>query len=281
MRPFRATGHRWVWFRSVSIAAASVAVTAINSSAQTGLLEGRVTDTQGAALVGVTVTAESPARATPAVEITDATGAYRLSALPAGDYTVNFRLVGFQTVHRTVTLRNNAPVTLNEQMVLAALTEQVDVVAISPLLGTNISRDLLPAAVSVVGSGELRARGSASVADALHERLGPVSLESTTANLFQPTLRFRGFTASPLLGLPQGVAVYQNGVRVNEPFGDTVQFDLMPMFAVTQMQLSAGSNPTYGLNALGGALALRLKSGFDFALLLLNNAELKIQPGFK
>ena len=264
MRLFRATGHRWVWFRSAGIAAVGVVVTAVNSSAQTGLLEGRVTDTQGAALVGVTVTAESPARATPAVEITDATGAYRLSALPAGDYTVNFRLVGFQTVHRTVTLRNNAPVTLNEQMVLAALTEQVDVVAISPLLGTNISRDLLPAAVSVVGSGELRARGSASVADALHERLGPVSLESTTANLFQPTLRFRGFTASPLLGLPQGVAVYQNGVRVNEPFGDTVQFDLMPMFAVTQMQLSAGSNPTYGLNALGGALALRLKSGFDF-----------------
>ena len=95
MRPFRATGHRWVWFRSAGIAAVGVVVTAVNSSAQTGLLEGRVTDTQGAALVGVTVTAESPARATPAVEITDATGAYRLSALPAGDYTVNFRLVGF------------------------------------------------------------------------------------------------------------------------------------------------------------------------------------------
>ncbi|SVA95468.1 uncharacterized protein METZ01_LOCUS148322, partial [marine metagenome] len=242
-----------------------MAVAAINSSAQTGLLEGRVTDAQGAALVGVTVTAESPAIAAPAVAITDTTGTYRLSALSAGDYTVNFRLVGFQTVHRTVTLRTNTPVTLNEQMALAALTEQVDVVAISPLLGANISRDRLPAAVSVVGSGELRTRGSASVADALHERLGPVSMESTTANLFQPTLRFRGFTASPLLGLPQGIAVYQNGVRVNEPFGDTVQFDLMPMFAVTQMQLSAGSNPTYGLNALGGALALQLKSGFDLS----------------
>ena len=265
MRPFRATGHRWMWFRSVSIAAASVAVAAINSSAQTGLLEGRVTDAQGAALVGVTVTAESPAIAAPAVAITDTTGTYRLSALSAGDYTVDFRLDGFRAIHRTVTLRTNTPVTLNERMVLAALTEQVDVVAVSPLLGANISRDRLPAAVSVVGSGELRTRGSASVADALHERLGPVSMESTTANLFQPTLRFRGFTASPLLGLPQGIAVYQNGVRVNEPFGDTVQFDLMPMFAVTQMQLSAGSNPTYGLNALGGALALQLKSGFDLS----------------
>lgn len=255
----------WARVRSVGIAAVSVAVTAVNSSAQTGMLQGRVTDARDAALVGVTVTAESPAIAAPFVAFTDATGTYRLSTIPAGNYTVDFTLVGFRDVHRTVTLRNDTSVTLNERMVLAALTEQVDVVAVTPLLGTGISRDLLPAAVSVVGSGELRARGAVSVADALNERLGSVSLESTTANLFQPTLRFRGFTASPLLGLPQGIAVYQNGVRVNEPFGDTVQFDLMPMFAVSQMQLSAGTNPTYGLNALGGALALRLKSGFDLS----------------
>ncbi|HCQ99873.1 MAG TPA: hypothetical protein DIU48_10670, partial [Acidobacteria bacterium] len=139
MRPFHATGHGWMWFRSVSIAAASMAVAAINSSAQTGLLEGRVTDAQGAALVGVTVTAESPAIAAPAVAITDTTGTYRLSALSAGDYTVDFRLDGFRAIHRTVTLRTNTPVTLNERMVLAALTEQVDVVAVSPLLGANIS----------------------------------------------------------------------------------------------------------------------------------------------
>ena len=109
----------------------------------------------------------------------------------------------------------------------------------------------------------LAARGAASMADALNERLGAVALEGTTTNLFQPTLRFRGFTASPLIGLPQGIAVYQNGVRINEPFGDTVQFDLMPQFAIDNVQLSAGADPTYGLNALGGALALGLKNGFD------------------
>ena len=92
-----------------------------------------------------------------------------------------------------------------------------------------------------------------------------MTLEGVTTNPHQPTLRYRGFMASPLLGLPQGIAVYQNGVRINEPFGDTVQFDLMPQFAVDRVQLSGGANPTYGLNALGGALALRLKNGFDHA----------------
>ena len=98
--------------------------------------------------------------------------------------------------------------------------------------------------------------GSA-LAEVLNERVGAITLEGLTTNPHQPTLRFRGFTASPLLGLPQGIAVYQNGVRINEPFGDTVQFDLMPQFAVDRVQLSAGTDPTYGLNALGGALALR------------------------
>ena len=231
--------------------------------AQNGSLQGRVTDVQDAPLVGVTVTIRSTALGTPLVLITDGTGTYQTSPLAAGDYTVDVTLVGFQTVRETVSLGDASSATLDIQLDIAALTEQVNVVGVTPLLGATIGRERLPATVSVVGSRELRARGAPSVAQALHERLGAISMEGTTANLFQPTLRFRGFTASPLLGLPQGIAVYQNGVRVNEPFGDTVQFDLMPMFAVDQVQLSAGADPTFGLNALGGALALQLKNGFD------------------
>ncbi len=152
---------------------------------------------------------------------------------------------------------------LDVTLALAGLAEQVDVVGVTPLPGARIPRERVPAAVSVIDGADLAARGAASMADALNERLGPVTLEGATTNLFQPTLRFRGFTASPLLGLPQGVAVYQNGVRINEPFGDTVQFDLFPQFAIDRVQLSAGADPTYGLNALGGALALDLKNGFD------------------
>ena len=152
--------------------------------------------------------------------------------------------------------------TADVQLDVAPFAQQVDVVGVAPLPGTGVSRNRVPAAVFVVRAAELEERQASSLADALHERLGAVTLDSATANLFQPTLRIRGFTASPLLGLPQGVAVYQNGVRINEPFGDTVQFDLIPQFALDEVQLSAGAEPTYGLNALGGALALRLKNGF-------------------
>ena len=80
----------------------------------------------------------------------------------------------------------------------------------------------------------------------------------------QPDFNFRGFTASPLLGLPQGLAVYQNGMRMNEPFGDTVSWDLVPLTAVQGVQLLAGSNPVFGLNSLGGALSMQMKDGFTF-----------------
>jgi iron complex outermembrane receptor protein len=257
--------HTWRKFRALSAASIVLLVGSGLATAQTGSgsLQGRVTDVQDGPLVGVTVTVQSPGLPAPLVLVTDATGAFAASRLTPGEYAVELELVGFQTVRETVSLRNGDTTTLDVQLGLAPVTEQVSVVGVTPLLGATIGRERLPATVSVVGAEELRARGAPSVSDALNERIGAISMEGTTANLFQPTLRFRGFTASPLLGLPQGIAVYQNGVRVNEPFGDTVQFDLMPMFAVNQIQLSAGADPTYGLNALGGALALQLKSGFD------------------
>ena len=209
------------------------------------------------------VIASPPAPAAPATAVSDDAGEYGLALAP-GAYIVTFTMPGFELQqHEDVRLTAGSPRVLDVTLTLGAIAEQVDVVGVTPLPGSGISRDRVAAAISVIDGGDLAARGSASMADALQERLGSVSLEGSTTNLFQPTLRFRGFTASPLLGLPQGIAVYQNGVRINEPFGDTVQFDLFPQFAVDQVQLSAGADPTYGLNALGGALALELKNGFD------------------
>ena len=235
------------------------------AAAQGGQVEfgGQVVDTQGGALPGVTVTVEAPALTAPMTTVTDAAGRYRIT-LPADTYAVTFSLSGFASDRRTgVTLDAGAERGVDVTLQLAALSEQVDVVGITPVFGVGIDRDRVAGSVSVVGGEELLSGGATSLADTLHERFGPVTLEGTTTNPFQPTLRFRGFAASPLLGLPQGIAVYQNGVRINEPFGDTVQFDLMPQFAVAQVQLSAGANPTFGLNALGGALSLRLKNGFE------------------
>ena len=235
---------------------------AASAAAQTGSLTGTVTDAQGAAAPGATVAAQ-PALGPPVTVTTDTAGGYMLDLEP-GTYDVTFTLSGFETQFREgVRIAAGEANVVDAMLPLAAIAEQVDVVAITPLPGTGIPRDRVAGAVSLIDGDDLAALGAASMADALNERLGAVSLEGTTTNLFQPTLRFRGFTASPLLGLPQGIAVYQNGVRINEPFGDTVQFDLMPQFALDRVQLSAGSDPTYGLNALGGALALGLKNGFD------------------
>ncbi len=230
--------------------------------AQTAQLTGQVTDAQGAVLQGVTVAAAAPRLASPATAVSDDSGEYALELAP-GAYAVTFTLGGFEPQRRDVRLTAGSPLVVDVTLTIGAIAERVDVVGVTPLPGAGIPRERVPAAVSVIDGGDLATRGAASMADALNERLGTVTLEGATTNLFQPTLRFRGFTASPLLGLPQGIAVYQNGVRINEPFGDTVQFDLFPQFAIDRVQLSAGADPNYGLNALGGALALDLKNGFD------------------
>ena len=86
----------------------------------------------------------------------------------------------------------------------------------------------------------------------------------TQGNIFQPDVNFRGFTASHLLGLPQGLSVFQDGVRVNEAFGDTVNWDLIPQSAISSITVMPGSNPQFGLNTLGGSLAVNTKSGFQY-----------------
>ena len=80
-----------------------------------------------------------------------------------------------------------------------------------------------------------------------------VSLSSQTGNEFQLDFNYRGYVASPVIGTPQGLAVYQNGVRINEVFGDVVNWDLIPQNAINRLTL-VPSNPVYGLNATGGAL---------------------------
>lgn len=111
---------------------------------------------------------------------------------------------------------------------------------------------------------DLDAPGLRALSDAL-QTMGSVFRTDATGNPFQPDLFYRGYSISPLLGLPQGLAVYQDGVRVNEPFGDTVNFDLIPLIALAGADLVPGSNPVFGRNVLGGALALRTKTGFDSA----------------
>ena len=142
----------------------------------------------------------------------------------------------------------------------------VDIIAPSPLLGSGVARDTVPAETNVLKGNDLTRGGtliSPDVTRALNEQVGGVNLNSASGNPYQPTLFYHGFQASALQGTPQGLAVYVNGVRFNSAFGDTVNFDLIPDVAIDQMNL-VGSNPVFGLNALGGALNVQLKNGFTY-----------------
>ena len=139
----------------------------------------------------------------------------------------------------------------------------VDVVGSSPLLGSGIDRNKLPAQTSVLNSGDIARDGTPDAVRALNEQVGGVNLDSASGNPDQPTLLYHGFEASPLQGVPQGLAVYVNGARFNDAFGDTVNWDLIPSLAISQLNLE-GPNPVFGLNALGGSISVQLKNGFAY-----------------
>ena len=139
----------------------------------------------------------------------------------------------------------------------------VDVVAPSPLIGSTLDRNTVPAQTHVLDSGDLRRQGAPNLTGALQRQIGSVTLDSASGNPFQPTLFYRGFAASPLQGTPQGLAVYVNGMRFNQPFGDTVDWELIPANAIDRLDIE-GSNPVFGLNALGGSVNVQLKNGFTW-----------------
>lgn len=152
---------------------------------------------------------------------------------------------------------------------LAQTPEEIIVVGIVPG-GATLDRSKVPYPVQHSQLEDLDAMRSASVANILQQSFSSVALNDAQNNPLQPDLQYRGFTASPLLGLAQGMAVYQNGVRINEPLGDAVNWDLLPLSAIESVTLSGGSNPLFGLNSLGGSLALDMKDGFGFEGVALN-----------
>ena len=139
----------------------------------------------------------------------------------------------------------------------------VTIIGTTPVPGASIDADKVPSNVESVRASDLTRGGTASLTRALNEQLGSININDTLADPFQPDIFYRGFDASPVLGTPQGLAVYQNGVRINEAFGDAVNWDLIPDIAISQVDI-VSANPVYGLNALGGAATITMKDGFNY-----------------
>ena len=140
-------------------------------------------------------------------------------------------------------------------------SETIVVVGTTPLPGLGTPIRNVPANVQIFTSKEFSQQRQTNLGDYLDQNPTSVTINSAQGNPFQSDVNFRGFTASPVLGTPQGLSVFQDGVRINEPFGDVVNWDLIPLSAISSIQLIPGSNPAFGLNTLGGALAIYTKSG--------------------
>ncbi len=143
-------------------------------------------------------------------------------------------------------------------------TRTVEVIGVTPLPGFGVPAAQVPANVQAVTGAEIMRQHPLSLSEFMSQRLSGVNVNENQGNPFQPDLTYRGFAASPLLGTPQGMSVYQDGVRINEPFGDTVNWDSIPTAAISTINLIPGSNPLFGLNTLGGALSIRTKSGAQY-----------------
>lgn len=151
-----------------------------------------------------------------------------------------------------------------EESISELETATVEVIGTTPLPGLGTPVDQIPANVQVKTGEEIETQKSTNVGEFLEQNLTSVTVNNGQNNPFQPDVSFRGLTASPLLGTPQGLSVFMDGVRINEPFGDTVNWDFVPQNAVSTINLIPGSNPVFGLNTLGGALSINTKSGFQY-----------------
>lgn len=137
------------------------------------------------------------------------------------------------------------------------------IVRVTPMQSsTGLAKEKIPYNIQSANSDDIQDSQSFGIADFMNHNMGSITINETQENPLQPDIQYRGYTASPLLGLPQGMAVYQNGVRINEVLGDTINWDLIPQSSIAGMTLIGGANPLYGLNTLGGALSITTKNGF-------------------
>jgi outer membrane receptor protein involved in Fe transport len=193
--------------------------------------------------------------------LSDANGLYTLTGLPFGTYRIEISKTGFARLTLSIDVKSSAPISRTVTLTLADATSKVDVISTTPLAGTDLSTNQIAGPVQTASAADVENSGALDLGEFMNRRLNGVSINEMQANPFQPDVNFRGYTASPLLGTPEGISVYVDGVRQNQPFGDVVSWDLIPKNAISEITLVPGSDPLFGLNTLGGALSIETKNG--------------------
>lgn len=228
----------------------------------TGEIRLEVKDPSGAAME-VSGTLENLTTGVNTRFMTDRQGKRTFAGLTLGRYRLEVSREGFATHSALLDVASATPVTELINMEVGSPSYAVNVVGTTPLPGVDREPAEIPAPLQAATHHDITASGALDLSDFLNRRMDGVYLNEIQGNPLQPDLNYRGYTASPLLGTPQGVSVYMDGVRLNQPFGDVVSWDLIPRIAVAETTLIPGSNPMFGLNTLGGAIALRTKDGLS------------------
>jgi outer membrane receptor protein involved in Fe transport len=192
---------------------------------------------------------------------TDPTGQYTATNLPYGSYQLEISKNGFTTQSIPIEVESATPLRRTVTLALRSTAYKVDVVAATPLPGGDLALNQIPSPVQTATKADIDNSAALDLGDFMNRRLNGIVVNENQSNPFQPDVNYRGYTASPLLGTPEGISVYLDGVRQNQPFGDVVSWDLIPKNAIETVEFMPGSNPLFGLNTLGGALSVQTKDG--------------------
>ena len=114
----------------------------------------------------------------------------------------------------------------------------------------------IPSKVVVITKDDIERQGAKTVQDALQYQTGIV-LYDQIGNEFQSTVDLRGFNGLPV----PGTTVFVDGVRVNEPDFNQVNFDFIPIEDVEKIEILYGPGTVYGRNSLGGVVNITMKRG--------------------
>jgi outer membrane receptor protein involved in Fe transport len=192
---------------------------------------------------------------------TNAQGAIAFANLTSGKYELRITSPGFSPQVVAVEVTSAEPTAQTIRLSIAGITSSVSAFSPTPIGPAGESLELMPVPVQTLTAKNLEDSNALDLADLMNRRLTSVYINENAENPFQPDINYRGYTASPLLGTPEGLSIYMDGVRQNQPFGDIVAWDLVPKVAIRDMALIPGSDPVYGLNTLGGAVSVETKDG--------------------
>ena len=235
------------------------------SQSSTGTLRLSVRDGQGRPVTAARGTLYGPTAGTSRPVESASDGSITADNLPYGPYTLQLAAPGFAAQNLSYTIGAQSPQARDVVLSVGSAGTTVTVIASTPIGPLDVPQSDVPVPVQSLTAQTLEDTNAIDLTDALKRRLNGVYVNENQNNPFQPDVNYRGYTASPLVGSPAGLSVYLDGVRQNQPFGDVVQWDLIPKIAISSTELIPGSNPVYGLNTLGGAIAVQTKNGISNA----------------